>query len=71
VFGSSVFYKIDCVDDKEPTLAQYANSGLLWIEDHVKNFTLGESLGLNAKLMDHSYNKKFVTENRIFSWKDV
>jgi hypothetical protein len=74
VFGKSVFYRIDCLDpaiSKEVVLQEYADSGLLWLEDHVANYRLGERLGLDCRLMHNPWNANESNVNRIFNWKNV
>ena len=71
VFGSSPFYAIDCVVDKEPTLSQYASSNCWWIEDHVKNYELGIRLGLSSVMMTQHYNAAHPAAIRVSNWRQL
>jgi hypothetical protein len=75
VFGEHVFSDIVCLPvnaDKRPALAQFADSGLFWVEDLPKNCELGISLGLKGILMDHTYNQDYNgTAIRVKNWKDI
>lgn len=74
VFGSSVFYKITCLDparSKLVALSEYTGSNAIWVEDVVYNYELGNQLGLHPLLMNHSYNETAATANRIHSWAEV
>lgn len=74
VFGSSVFYRIDCLDpdvSKSQVLLQYENSGLIWVEDHVENYRIGELLGLSCRLMTNPWNSNESGVNRVFNWKNI
>jgi 5'(3')-deoxyribonucleotidase len=74
VFGASPFYRITCLDpsvSKLSVLNQYAESGCVWIEDHLSNFHLGNNLGLNSILVDQHYNRTFNTDSRVFSWREI
>lgn len=59
VFGESPFHRITCLDpelSKRVELGQYRNSDLIWLEDSVSNFNLGQQLGLRSVLVDQHYN---------------
>lgn len=74
VFGSSPFYRITCLDpsvSKLSVLRHYSNSGCIWIEDHPKNFIIGESVGLHSLLVDQHYNQTHHTNSRVFTWRDI
>lgn len=74
VFGSSVFYKITCLDHVVPksyVLNEYAGSKAVWVEDVVDNYELGNQLGLHPLLVSHSYNETATTANRIYGWESV
>lgn len=47
---------LDCGADKDHILAEYANSGLWWIEDKPKNADVGHELGLKSILLEHGHN---------------
>lgn len=71
VFGSSPFFRIDCVDDKEATLSEYKNSNCWWVEDHVKNYELGIKLGLSSVMMTQHYNKNYPAALRVGNWSQL
>lgn len=62
-FGD-VFYDIICLpigESKYKTLSKWENTGHFWIEDKFSNALDGHSIGLNAVLVDHEYNRDFST----------
>lgn len=74
VFGSSVFYKITCLDpsvSKLVALNEYAGSNAIWVEDVVPNYDLGTQLGLHPILINHSYNNKATEYNRVHYWQSI
>jgi hypothetical protein len=74
VFGSSVFYKITCLDpsvSKLVVLNEYADSGAIWVEDVVHNYRLGEQLNLHPILITHSYNELERCSNRVYNWASI
>jgi hypothetical protein len=74
VFGSSVFYKITCLDPsvaKTNTLKEYEGSGAIWVEDVLANYIIGEHLGLHPILITQSYNSIFKVDNRVYGWKSI
>jgi hypothetical protein len=77
VFGPTVVERLDCVGscaDKHPILAQYADSGLLWVEDRGENAIMGRDLGLNAVLIDHVYNRLPEFDHgiqRVKNWRQI
>lgn len=74
IFGSSVFYKITCLDpdvSKLSVLSDYAESGALWVEDHVANYRLGNVAGLTPILMNHGYNAAETDVTRVHNWSDI
>lgn len=74
VFGSSVFYKITCLDptvSKLTALIEYQHSGAVWVEDVVANYEIGRKLGLHPLLISHSYNEVATDANRIYGWESV
>lgn len=55
VFGNSID-TVTCLpirSDKRVALEPYKDTDLVWVEDNVKNATLGLRLGLRSVLMDH------------------
>ena len=81
VFGRSMFFDITCLHhsiSKEVVLSQYANSGCWWVEDHLDNAALGETLGLQTLLVDQLYNRVGFTSTakhkylrRVGNWKQI
>ena len=77
IFGKDVFTEIVCLDtgaDKDEALEKYKDSGLYWIEDKTQNANLGQTLGLNSILIDHSHNKEDVTNKgvvRVGNWAQI
>lgn len=74
VFGKSPFYRITCLNpeiSKAAALSQYQNSQCWWLEDHPKNYVLGEGLGLRSMLVSQHYNQLFNTTNRVSNWKQI
>lgn len=75
VFGRSMFFDITCLHhsvSKASVLGQYRDSGCYWIEDHPTNFRIGLDLGLNALLMNQSYNQGILAiDRRVNNWAEV
>ena len=76
LFGPTVFEKVLCIGtgaDKDEALAPYADSDLFWIEDKVENAVLGDSLGLNAIIMEHGHNMNFAHPDIpvVKNWKEI
>ena len=81
VFGRSMFFDITCLHhsvSKEVALRQYQDSRCYWIEDHIYNAALGESLGLEVILVNQPYNQvtpdsppKHKYIRRVSSWKQI
>lgn len=75
VFGPECFAGLVCLKvgaDKTPALSPYQNSGKYWIEDNLKNATVGHKLGLKTFLIDATYN---TTESlpfpRVKNWEEI
>jgi hypothetical protein len=74
VFGSSVFYKITCLDpsvSKLVALNEYASSNAIWVEDVVSNYEIGKKLGLHPLLVCQSYNQSDYSLNRVYNWSHI
>ena len=74
LFGETLFEKfiiLGCGDDKDEALEPYRDSGYLWVEDKEQNAELGQSLGLDAVLMEHSFNMKNKKVPLVKNWKDI
>lgn len=78
VFGDpSVFDEVTilpCGADKTEVLSQYKGSGLIWLEDNIKNAVIGANLGLKVYLFNRSYNQE--TEHdpwftRVDDWEQL
>jgi FMN phosphatase YigB (HAD superfamily) len=63
LFGDN-FLDVLCLEMgsfKGPTLEQWKDSGLFWIEDHIKNAEAGHNLGLKTILIQHDHNQHYDT----------
>lgn len=77
-FGD-IFDDIICLPlgtSKYEILSKWEESGLYWIEDKFSNALDGHSIGLNAILVDHEYNRDFSTTRfpRVSNetpWKEI
>lgn len=77
LFGD-VFNRLITLDvgaDKDEALAQYADSGLMWLEDKVENAQAGTKAGLNSVLLfsshhteEHINHPDFTT---VASWHEI
>jgi len=59
IFGKGVFEELVCLDtgaDKDDALAEYADSGLWWLEDKTENAQCGLRFGLRSVLIEHAHN---------------
>lgn len=78
LFGQN-FLEIICLDmgtAKGPALLPWKDSGLFWIEDHIKNAEAGHELGLKTILIQQDHNSQYITDK--FSivgpsdpWKEI
>lgn len=78
LFGETVFDRFVYLDtgaDKNDALAEYRNSGCMWFEDKLENAIVGDSLGLNAMLMEHYHNMADVVGYdhipRVKNWREI
>ena len=76
LFGPTAFEKYTYLDtgaDKDEALAEYRNSGCIFVEDKVENALVGHKLGLNSVIFDHPYNHDFEHPDipRVHSWKEI
>lgn len=58
-FGEGVFERFVFLDtgaDKDEILAEYKDSGLLWVEDKLENAVSGLKVGLDSVLLKHDHN---------------
>jgi FMN phosphatase YigB (HAD superfamily) len=74
LFGENIFEKIECLDtgaDKDEALEEYRDSGVVWVEDKVKNADLGVKMGLHSILMDHIHNRDTDHLIKVANWKEI
>jgi hypothetical protein len=76
VFGASAIERLECVQKsihKEPILAEYQDTGFLWLEDKWKNAKMGQELGLQSVIFDHPYNRHFRDDDiiRVKNWQEL
>lgn len=75
LFGESTFSAIECLplgSTKKQALRKFANSGLYWIEDHIKNAEDGLDLGLKPLLMEHGYTLNYDgCIPKVKNWKEI
>lgn len=76
LFGETVFEKFVYLDtgaDKDDALAEYADTGWLWIEDKIENAELGYRLGLDSVLMEHGHNMDYHEKDipLMKNWKEI
>jgi beta-phosphoglucomutase-like phosphatase (HAD superfamily) len=50
---------------KADKLAQWKDTNMFWIEDHVSNAVAGAQLGLRSIVIDHVYNKKYDVDDHM------
>lgn len=73
LFGD-VFLEVNAVPlwhSKENYLAQYKDSGLLWLEDNVNNYIAGENLGLHSVLLKTMYNRPLPNMRVMPNWEQL
>jgi hypothetical protein len=76
LFGPSVFERyviLDCGADKDEALAEYKDSGCIWVEDKIANAEVGSDLGLRSVLMKHEQNKNYQNSDipLVENWADL
>ena len=76
LFGATAFERIVCLPTgapKDEALAEYANSGLYWIEDKPENAHTGHELGLRSLLMEHGHNMSHYHPEIpiVKNWKEI
>lgn len=76
VFGDTVFERMVCLDTgahKDDALAEYAGSGLIWVEDKITNAEVGHKLGLRSVLMEHEHNLNYAHEHIrvVKNWREI
>lgn len=76
LFGPTSFEKYTYLDtgaDKDEALAEYKDSGCVWIEDKPHNAEVGLGLGLRSVLMHHGYNADYCNHNvmKVKNWSEL
>lgn len=74
LFGETAFERFIYLDtgaDKDDVLAQYKDSGYIWVEDKPENYVAGENVGLDCYLMEHSHNMNLDGFNIVKNWKEI
>jgi len=74
LFGPSAIERyvyLDTGADKDEALAEYVNTGCMWVEDKPENARVGKNLGLNAHLMAWGYNQGVEDIPRVQNWKEI
>jgi hypothetical protein len=75
LFGETAFVKFVYLDtgaDKDEALAEYKDSGCVWVEDKPENADLGIELGLDSYLMMNNFNKDYDgVANQVNCWKEI
>ena len=74
LFGKTAFEQFIFTDtgaDKDEVLAPYENSGYIWVEDKIENAELGDRLGLESIIMEHSHNMLYEQLPVMKNWKEI
>ena len=74
LFGETAFEKyvyLDTGADKDEALAEYKDTGYLWVEDKVENALVGDKAGLDSVIMEHGYNMHRNELPLMKGWKDI
>jgi len=75
MFGDTVFERyvyLDTGADKDEALAEYKDSGCLWVEDKPENADLGIEMGLESVLIKHEHNKEYQgAAVQVGTWKEI
>lgn len=75
LFGDAIesLVSIQMGAPKDHVLAEYKDSGMVWIEDKFENFQTGLNIGLKSVLIEHSHNKTMPISNgyKVQCWKDI
>ena len=76
LFGETTFERIVCLDTgapKDDILEEYKDTGLYWIEDHIKNAEAGHKVGLKPLLMEHGHNLEYEHPEipRVKNWQEI
>jgi len=66
------FIYLDTGEDKDTVLAEYKDSGLLWVEDKPANAEVGLEMGLRSVVMEHAFNLHYEgVAPFVKNWADV
>lgn len=77
VFGKGVVQRLVCTGssaNKHPILAEYAGTGVPWVEDKYQNAEMGLEYGLDVYLIDHEYNRDYgenLDIKRVEKWQEI
>lgn len=76
LFGPTTFERyvyLDTGADKDEALAEYKDSGCLWVEDKIANAEVGRDLGLRSVLMRHGFNDSYHNDDipLVNDWADL
>jgi len=66
------FIYLDTGEDKDTVLAEYQDSGLLWVEDKPDNAEVGLEMGLQSVVMEHAFNLHYEgVAPFVKNWADI
>ena len=66
------FIYLDTGEDKDTVLAEYKDSGLLWVEDKPDNAEVGLEMGLQSVVMEHAFNLHYEgVAPFVKNWADI
>jgi len=66
------FIYLDTGEDKDTVLAEYQDSGLLWVEDKPDNAEVGLKMGLQSVVMEHAFNLHYEgVAPFVKNWSDI
>jgi len=76
LFGDTAFEKyvyLDTGADKDEALAEYKDTGCMWVEDKPENAMCGLKMGLDPYLMMHTHNADFTNDDvtKVANWKEI
>lgn len=76
LFGKTAFEKLILCEhssEKKKYLKNYEGTECFWIEDLMKNATMGLEFGLKPLLMDRHYNRMHNHDHvaRVYNWKEI
>ena len=74
LFGDTVFERFVYLDtgaDKDEALAEYKDSGYMWVEDKYENALAGQKAGLNSLLIEHGHNMHVTDVPLVLDWSEI